>query len=122
MLSVLLLHCSGCGRLTDADVVGTYVRSGRGITDYLELGANGKFQELITYTNGGKWSADGRWELKEQVVQLDTSLNVFDVENPTVIIPPELVWMRTLWVGNDQLERNEFEPIYKRTKVPMVRK
>src|SRR6267378_5847438 len=103
MLMPLLTFYCGCKPITSSDVSGTYSRQASGIVDTITLSNNGIFSQIVTYTNGGRWTKTGSWVLKQQVVQLDESYSAFDFERKTVVIPPQLVGSQTLWVEKRRL-------------------
>jgi hypothetical protein len=94
------------------DVAGVYLRTGSGVRDTLVLNTNGHFQQYVTYTNGGKWAVTGMWTFKYEVVDLDRCYAAFDFEHKTIIIPPELLAMQTLWVEKNKLMKNQYEPMW----------
>jgi hypothetical protein len=104
----------GCdpATITRTDVSGVYSRQKDGVIDTLVLNTNGDFQQTITYTNGGKWTRSGSWEISNQVVNLGASYSAFDFEHKTIVIPPKAFSMQTLLIEKDSLVVNRYEPIW----------
>ena len=112
----LCLICFGCRPPTQAEVVGTYTRSYRGVSDTLLLNPDGTFRQNVIYTNGGTWSTSGSWKLKYRALQLDRYYMTFDDEKGTIITPPRDTSMFTFLIQNGALSKSKLQPPWLRQK------
>jgi len=119
LLTVLSCLLYGCGRLTIADLAGSYVRTGGGIKDVLTLYTNGSFAQLVSYTNGSNWSISGTWTIGGEVVELSMFYSAFDFEHKSIKVPPEYLAIQPLFIEKlldrkIKLKVNDYEPIWVR--------
>jgi hypothetical protein len=80
-----------CGLLLDcapsrAQVVGTYARTYRGMSEQMSFNEDGTFKQAIRYPDGAAWSSRGAWKLVNRVVQLDKCYLTFDDEHQMILI------------------------------------
>jgi hypothetical protein len=112
-LKLIALCCimfTGCKPLNQTQVAGTYVRTFKGVRDQLTLNTDGTFQQAITYTNGGDWSASGTWKLHVRVVLLDKCYLTYDDLKDVIMRPPQEYYAVSFLVKKKELMRTELQP------------
>ena len=95
-----------------SDVPGTYVRYVGGMSDEINLHADGTFTQTIKASTDTQWIANGTWSLTERALNLEESYHIVDIYGH-IDIPPKKVGMMTLGAERGRLSR-EREPEWNR--------
>jgi hypothetical protein len=114
--ATVLIFALGCNGPNKDTIAGYYCRTNNSLIDCITLNTDYTFQQTITSTNNQTWSAQGKWEFRGSVIELDKCYLSYDDEKQSNIVPPTVVYTCNFSFTRDyDLERSVMQPHWKKT-------